>query len=358
MLVLAIETSCDDCAVSLMDLNSKALLHHQKISQENFHNMHGGIVPELASRLHAKDLPTLLDKTLLDSMSQVVCIGVTNEPGLATSLLEGLMLASMLSLIYELPLFGINHLLGHIYSCFIGEEEKPLSSLLVSGGHTMLIEFKNYSDVRLVSTTLDDSFGECYDKVSKMLGLSYPGGPVIDKLAQSHKSSPSFSFPVPLRHKNTLDFSFSGLKNAVRLKIDELKKASNLDETHKAELALAFQESATTHLIEKTKKYLDSKSDVNTFALIGGASANSLLRKKMLALLGDKELKLAPLEFCSDNAAMIARATIGRLEALLQDNTLLGASTLKSISLKDLKLILFDLEDGYKLDISPKSTCF
>ncbi|PAF51447.1 tRNA (adenosine(37)-N6)-threonylcarbamoyltransferase complex transferase subunit TsaD [Helicobacter sp. 13S00401-1] len=354
MLVLAIETSCDDCAIALMDLNSKALLHHQKISQESFHNLHGGIVPELASRLHAKDLPKLLSKELLDSMPKVIAVSVTTEPGLATSLLEGLMLASMLSLVYNLPLFGINHLLGHIYSCFLWEEEKPLSALLVSGGHSMLIEFKGYRCVKLVSTTLDDSFGECYDKVSKMLGLAYPGGPIIDKLAKSYKDTPSFSFPVPLRHKDTLDFSFSGLKNAVRLKVEELQKQGNLDDTHSAELALAFQESATTHLVEKTKKYLDTKKDIKTFALIGGASANSMLREKILSLLKTKdiELKLAPLEFCSDNAAMIARAAVGRLESLLDKKTL------ESKDFSQLKKELFKLEDGYKLDISPKSTCF
>lgn len=389
MNILSIESSCDDSSIALQSLDCK-LLWHKKISQEYAHSCFGGVVPELASRLFARDLPYLLREFSKEhSLNNISAIAVTNEPGLATSLLEGVVMAKALCLSLGIPLIGINHLKGHIFSLFIGKQEvkMPLSVLLVSGGHTMIIECFSYSDMKIISSTLDDSFGECYDKAAKMLSLGYPGGAIIDSLARDASTSGinPISFPIPLANSQCLSFSFSGLKNAFRLALQEQGELQDIIHSHtklldsisknmdvldigndnlsdidtnyklnkeaslKREqillskatksLALGLQQSAVKHLIQKCERYLKDSLEIPYLAVVGGASANSLLRKELSSLVAkyNKELLLTDMQYCSDNAAMIGRAAIAHIES-------------------DPKILQgLDITNSLGLDISPRN---
>ena len=330
MRILSIESSCDDSALAYTDGDSTKLLWHEKISQEASHSHYGGVVPELASRLFARDLVQLLENFKQNfSLKDITHIAVTNEPGLSTSLLEGVIMAKALALSLNIPLLGINHLKGHIYSLFIESEAiLPLCILLVSGGHTMLLECYSYNDMRVIANTLDDSFGECYDKAAKMLGLGYPGGMIIDSMAQMalKENIAPIALPIPLVNQNIQSFSFSGLKNAFRLQLEKMELKNLIQDSTKHEyiknstqakaLALGLQESATTHLIQKCRSYMKQNSHIKHFAIVGGASANSMLREKAQSLAAqfDKKLLMSELKYCSDNAAMIGRAAIAKIQ--------------------------------------------
>lgn len=302
--ILSIESSCDDSSIAITEIETKRLIFHQKISQELEHAMYGGVVPELASRLHAEALPKLLE-ACRPWFGQLKAIAVTTAPGLAVTLVEGVTMAKALSLTLGVPLIGVNHLKGHIYSLFIEQEAQlPVTVLLVSGGHTQVIEVESAERMRTVMRTMDDSFGESFDKVAKMMGMGYPGGPVIEALAQ--KGDPGrYPFPVPLQKRGELAFSYSGLKNAVRLAIEEADEAAYPD------IAASFQHIATEHLFRKLRKYFKSHPP-KRFAVVGGASANLYLRKRMQTLLQSygAALLVAELRYCSDNAAMIGRYAI------------------------------------------------
>jgi len=303
-MILSIESSCDDSSIAITEIATKKLIYHKKISQELEHSQYGGVVPELASRLHAIALPAILSECE-PWFGQLKAISVTNEPGLSVTLIEGVVMAKALSISLGIPILPINHLKGHIYSLFIDKEVQfPLTVLLVSGGHTQLIEVTSYNEMHTVATTMDDSYGESFDKVAKMMNLGYPGGPVIEKLAS--KGDPSrFSFTVPLWQSPLIAFSYSGLKNQVRLAVE-----SSSAEVY-PDIAAAFQKTATDHLIQKLKKYF-KKSPPSCFAIVGGASANLYLRSQVEQMLSAYKapLLLAPLEYCSDNAAMIGRCGI------------------------------------------------
>ena len=306
-MILSIESSCDDSSIAVTRIADYKLLFHKKISQELEHSEYGGVVPELASRLHAEALPKILEEAK-EFLPHIKAIAVTNEPGLSVTLMEGVMMAKALHIALKKPLIGVNHLVGHIYSLFIEKEAKlPKMVLLVSGGHTMILDVKSYKNIKTLATTLDDSFGESFDKVAKMMGLGYPGGPIIEKLAKNGDPN-RFSFPVPLRHTDRLAFSYSGLKNAVRLALEEIK---NLSKQDIADIAASFQKAAITHLLQKTKKacQIYKPSD---FAIVGGASANMALREvfEKECAARDIPISFAKLAFCSDNAAMIGRAAI------------------------------------------------
>lgn len=314
-MILSIESSCDDSSIALSRIDEYKLIFHQKISQDLEHSKYGGVVPELASRLHAVSLPIMLEnlKNRIGTFDNIKAIAVTNEPGLSVSLLEGVMMAKALSLTLKLPLLAINHLQGHIYSLFINKPHIfPLSVLLLSGGHSLILEAYNHKKIRIIARTLDDSFGEAFDKVAKMLNLSYPGGPVVESYALKAKRQ-NLNFPIPLRDSKNLAFSFSGLKNAVRLKILELTQngTNTLDNELVAEICYAFEQSAITHVTSKVKRYLQN-CDIEHFGIVGGASANLSLRSAIESLckMYNKTMLLAPLEFCSDNAAMIGRCAI------------------------------------------------
>ncbi len=301
-MILAIESSCDDSSIAVMDIDSKKLLFHKKISQELEHSIYGGVVPELASRLHAEALPKILEETK-KFFPKLKAIAVTNAPGLSVTLQEGVMMAKALSIALNLPIIAVNHLIGHIYSLFIGKEEiKPMMVLLVSGGHTKLLNFNGINNVCEIATTLDDSFGESFDKVAKMLNLGYPGGPIIENLAKKGKAI--IDLPLPLKNSSNISFSYSGIKNAVRLVIEEGKYK-------KEDIAASFQKRAIEHLVFMSRRAIKKYRPKN-FAIVGGASANLSLREEFEKLSRKFNFKLfyPDMEFTSDNAAMIARAAI------------------------------------------------
>ncbi|MDD5117776.1 MAG: tRNA (adenosine(37)-N6)-threonylcarbamoyltransferase complex transferase subunit TsaD [Sulfuricurvum sp.] len=303
-MILSIESSCDDSSIAITEIATKKLVYHKKISQELEHSVYGGVVPELASRLHAEALPKILEECS-QWFTQLKAIAVTNEPGLGVTLIEGVVMAKALSIALSIPIIPINHLKGHIYSLFIEQEALlPLTVLLVSGGHTQLIEVKSYDEMQTVATTMDDSYGESFDKVSKMMNLGYPGGPLIEKLAAEGDAS-RVTFTVPLWQSPLIAFSYSGLKNQVRLAIEANDASSYPD------IAAAFQHTATEHLIQKLKKYFKSHPP-RRFAIVGGASANLYLRESVTKILipYKADLLLSELKYCSDNAAMIGRAAL------------------------------------------------
>ena len=304
-MILSIESSCDDSSIAVTEIKSKKLIFHKKISQDE-HSQYGGVVPELASRLHAVTLPKILQETK-EYFDKLKAIAVTNEPGLSVTLLEGVMMAKALSLSLDLPLIGVNHLKGHIYSLFIEKNDIfPLTILLVSGGHTQIIEAKSFDEMNLLASTLDDSFGESFDKVAKMLNLGYPGGPIVEKLAKNGDEN-AVKLPIPLINSKELAFSFSGLKNATRLEIEK----EPLTEKRVADICASFQSTATKHLLHKLKKVFRER-DVKNFAIVGGASANGYLREKIeqLCIKNRAKLLLSNLEFCSDNSAMVGRCAV------------------------------------------------
>lgn len=303
-MILSIESSCDDSAIAITSIESKKLLFHKKISQELDHSIYGGVVPELAARLHAQALPKILEECKV-YFKELKAVAVTTTPGLSVTLMEGVVMAKAIAISLNIPLIGINHLLGHIYSLFIEKDEIfPLTILLVSGGHTQLMEAKSLVDIKTVAKSMDDSFGESFDKVAKMMSLGYPGGPIIEKLALKGDRT-RYPFPIPLQKSPKIAFSYSGLKNAVRLAIEDAK------EEDFADIAASFEFAATAHIVQKLKKYFKSHPPKN-FAIVGGASANIYLRTQVEQLLKPfgAKLFLSELEYCSDNAAMIGRVAI------------------------------------------------
>lgn len=309
-MILSIESSCDDSSIAITDIQTKALIYHKKISQELQHSVYGGVVPELAARLHVEALPKILQECE-EYFPQLKAIAVTNAPGLSVTLMEGVTMAKALSVTLDIPLIAVNHLKGHIYSLFIEKEAIfPSTILLVSGGHTQIIEANGLNDMKIVATTIDDSFGESFDKVSKMLGLGYPGGPAVQEKGQTGDES-KFALPLPLRQSPKIEFSYSGLKNAVRLTIEKCEKDEMLDEQCICDICASFQKTAVDHLMQKTKKLFKQNAPTN-FAIVGGASANIYLRGQVQTLCDtyNANLMLSELKYCSDNAAMIGRVAI------------------------------------------------
>lgn len=314
-MILSIESSCDDSSIAITDIKTKKLLYHKKISQELQHSIYGGVVPELAARLHIEALPKILEECT-EYFPKLKAIAVTNAPGLSVTLTEGVTMAKALALSLKIPLIGVNHLKGHIYSLFLEKEALfPCTVLLVSGGHTQLIEVQNLNDMSVVGRTIDDSFGESFDKVSKMLKLGYPGGPVIEKFAL-HGDENAYELPIPLRQSPLIQFSYSGLKNAVRLAILKEEENNNITEKTISNISASFQKVAIEHIVMKLKKYFKTNPPRN-FAIVGGASANKALRIQIEELCStyNATLLLAPMEFCSDNAAMIGRVAIEQFES-------------------------------------------
>ncbi|MEA3383247.1 MAG: tRNA (adenosine(37)-N6)-threonylcarbamoyltransferase complex transferase subunit TsaD [Campylobacterota bacterium] len=309
-MILSIESSCDDSSIAITNIKTKELVYHKKISQELEHSVYGGVVPELASRLHAVALPKILEECK-PYLEDIKAIAVTNAPGLSLTLTEGVTMAKALSLCLSLPLIAVNHLKGHIYSLFIEKEQSlPCTILLVSGGHTQLIEAKSLNNMKIVASSMDDSFGESFDKVSKMLNLGYPGGPIVEKYAKEGDSL-AYDFPIPLRQSPNIEFSYSGLKNAVRVAIEKETQNNNLTDQTKSNICASFQKTAVEHIMMKLKKYFKS-NQLDKLAIVGGASANIFLRDEIekLCKKHNSQLLLSELEFCSDNAAMIGRVAI------------------------------------------------
>ena len=315
MKILGIETSCDETSVAVVEDTRRILVNH--IYSQVDHEKFGGIVPEIASRQQLKKLPPLYDSALLEAgidLGDVDGIAVTMGPGLVGSLLVGVNFAKGLSWASGLPLVGINHIEGHIFSNLLEHDDlvPPFIALVVSGGHTMLFYIRELLEYELLGQTRDDAAGEAYDKVAKLLGLGYPGGKVIDDLAG--KGDPGFhKFPRAFIKDNSFEFSFSGLKTAVLLYLRE--KGESYVRTNLEHICASFQEAVVDVLVAKAMLALDSY-DCPKIALAGGVAANSRLREKLKQEVEEAgaELYYPSLPLCTDNAAMIAAAGCKRLE--------------------------------------------
>lgn len=309
-MILSIESSCDDSSIAITEIKTKKLVFYKKISQESEHSHFGGVVPELASRLHAVALPQILEETK-EFFPKLKAIAVTNGPGLGVTLMEGIEMAKTLSIMLNIPMIAINHLKAHIYSLFIEKETIfPMLVLLISGGHTMIVKVESINSMQILASTMDDSIGESFDKCAKMMNLGYPGGPEIEKLASLGDEN-KFNFPVPLSNSPLIAFSLSGLKNAVRVQIEALGGADNLNEQNKSDIAASFQKAITSHLLQKSKKILPTQN-IKDFAIVGGAAANKSIRDAFSSLCNTYNIKqhFVELKYCSDNAAMVGRIAI------------------------------------------------
>ncbi len=305
--ILAIESSCDETAVAILK-DKKELLANVISSQIDTHQLYGGVVPEIASRMHVQNISYVLKEALQKAnitMEQVDAIAVTRGPGLVGSLHIGMQCAKTLALAYDKPLIGVHHIAGHIYANeLVTPMQFPLIALVVSGGHTELVYMKDHLDFKIIGSTLDDAIGEAYDKVGRVINVPYPGGPQIDKLSKLGK--PIYTLPKP-KDDHSFDFSFSGLKSAVINLVHQYKQQNKMVDN--ASLACSFQEAALGIVVEKTKRALEHYG-VKQLVVAGGVSANSKLRADLTSMttsLGVR-LTLPPLGYCTDNAAMIAMA--------------------------------------------------
>lgn len=306
MIVLAVESSCDETSVAIVR-NGKEVLSNVVLSQIDIHKAFGGVVPEIASRNHIEYITRVFDEALSKANmtpKDIDLVAVTEGPGLIGSLLVGINAASAFAFANQIPLMGVNHMLGHMYAAGIDSEIKfPALVLLVSGGHTELIYAKDHLDFNVLGQTYDDAVGEAYDKVARTLGLPYPGGPIIDKLA--HEGKPIYDLPRPVINQDNLDFSFSGLKSAVINLIHNKKQRG--EEVEPKDVAASFQESVIDVLITKTQQALE-KYPVKQLIVGGGVSANKGLRRRLFEEIKDVEIIIPKMMYCTDNAAMIGAA--------------------------------------------------
>ena len=308
MLVLGIETSCDETGVALYD-SEKGLLGHTLHSQIKLHAEYGGVVPELASRDHIHHIIPLIDQLLKEQSLQIEAIdsiAYTSGPGLSGALLVGSCVAEAMACSLNIPSIPIHHLEGHLLAPMLEEESPsfPFLALLVSGGHSQLIHVRAIGDYSIIGDTLDDAAGEAFDKTAQLLGLGYPGGLALSNLAE--KGSPFFTLPRPLLNTHGFNFSFSGLKTAV---LTLVKKQEILNESIKANIAYEFQEAITDVLVKKSYLALEHLN-LNQLVVSGGVGANKQLRKKLTQLSSKNNFKVffPAIEFCTDNGAMIALA--------------------------------------------------
>lgn len=305
---LGIETSCDETAAAVIK-DGRIILSNVISSQIPIHQKFGGVVPEIASRQHIENIMPVIDEALKQagiSLEDLSHIGVTVGPGLVGALLVGVSTAKALAYSKDIPLIGVNHMEGHIFANFLVNKdlEPPFLSLVVSGGHTMLVVVRDYNKFEILGETRDDAAGESFDKVARVMGYPYPGGPYIDKLAQSGNPD-AIEFPKALNIKNNFEFSFSGIKSAVLNYINSCKM-KNLEYSHE-DLAASFQKSVIDILVEKTINAAKF-TNMNIITVAGGVSANSSLQSKLsLACeLGGFEFYKPNGVLYTDNAAMIA----------------------------------------------------
>ena len=310
MITLAVETSCDETALAIYD-DEKGVIGDIILSQAVVHSPFGGVVPELSAREHTRNIVPLLDRLLKETnfdLKDIDFVSFTLTPGLILSLVVGVAFAKAIAYQYNKPLVPVHHLEGHIYSVFLEQKvEYPFLALVVSGGHTDLYLVKNFGEYEFLGGTLDDAVGESYDKVAKMLGLGYPGGPIIDKLAREGKKL--YELPKPLLNDGSLNFSFSGLKTAV---LNLLTKEKNIK---KEDVAFSFQETVVEILLKKTLKAIE-RTGVKRLVVVGGVSANSRLREvfKEASEKVGFELYIPHPRLSTDNALMIAYAGIERFK--------------------------------------------
>jgi len=311
MKILGIETSCDETAAAVVEDGVK-VLSNVIASSVDLHQATGGVVPEVAAREHLRQISPVIDKALAEAgceMNDLGAIAVTVRPGLVASLLVGINTAQTIAYIHQKPLIEVDHIVGHVYANFLERETAPRCPLLVltvSGGHNELMLMRGHHDFIKLGETLDDAAGEAFDKVARLLGLGYPGGPAVSRMAE--KGVPTaFVFPRPmLDGDNKYNFSFSGLKSAVRREFENLKGA---DDQTIADLCASFQQAVIETLVEKLVLAVQ-EHEVKEVQLAGGVSANRLLRQMTREKLPDKLPVYWPVEqiFCTDNAAMIGSA--------------------------------------------------
>ncbi|MGK0290961.1 MAG: N6-L-threonylcarbamoyladenine synthase [bacterium] len=325
-MILGIETSCDDSAVALIDRNGK-LLFSKISSQIELHEKYGGVVPELASRSHLTTLPVLI-RDLLETekiqLSDLDAVAVTYSPGLIGSLLVGVSYAKSLAWVANKPLIPVDHLEGHLLAPFLDNPELtfPYLALIASGGHTHLVIAEELGKYTLLGKTIDDAAGEAFDKVAKMVGFKYPGGPIVDHIAKNY-SNPTFELPIPLRGRKTLNFSYSGLKTAVKniakangiyaekQQLMSLKDFEALPESSQKDdiknLIASFQRTMTKTITQRFEQALKI-TGLNKIAITGGVAANSHIQASLKLLAKKKKVQLyyPELKHCTDNASMIA----------------------------------------------------
>ena len=310
-LILGIETSCDETATALYH-SEKGLIAHRVFSQVELHRDYGGVVPELASRDHISKLLPMIDHLLEEteqSIKDVDAIAYTAGPGLSGALLVGSVTANALAFSLGIPSIPVHHMEAHLLAPLLesSQSKMPFVALLVSGGHTLLVHVKQRGEYALIGQTLDDAAGEAFDKASSLLGLGYPGGPAIAERALTGKSD-IFEFPRPMMDpKDNLDFSFSGLKTSLLYTVNKLKDKKALNEECIADLSNAYQEAIVDCLVEKSRRAV-TQMNVDTIIIAGGVGANKRLRDEMREVFEKVgvDVNYPSIEFCTDNAAMIA----------------------------------------------------
>lgn len=307
---MGIETSCDDSSVAILK-NDREVLCNLISSQIDIHKIFGGVVPEIASRMHLEAINPLIEKALDEiglSYDDLDLISVTKGPGLIGSLLVGISAAKAMSLAADIPMIGTNHMQGHICANYLSNKDlKPgFISLVVSGGHTYLVRVDGYTDYEIIGKTRDDAAGESFDKVARSLGLGYPGGPKIDKLAKKGDKD-AIDFPRVMLEKDSYDFSFSGLKTSVLNYLNNTKQKG--EEINKADVAASFQEAVVDVLVKKSMRLID-ETGLKTLCVSGGVAANSRLKKRLQDECDKRGVNFyyPDIILCTDNAAMIAMA--------------------------------------------------
>ena len=306
-IIMAIESSCDETACAIVK-GGREVLANVVASQIKTHEEFGGVIPEIAARMHLEAVNVVVDEAFkqagvgVNERNKVTAFAGTVGPGLVGCLLVGMNAAKSLALAYDKPFIGINHLNAHLAANFIDTDlEPPFIALLVSGGHTQIIEMKSYSEQNIIGETIDDAVGEAYDKVARLIGLPYPGGPKLDKMAQ--EGNP-FAFILPEGKVGGYNFSFSGLKTAVL----RLVKSFDGKELPTADICASFQECVSSTLYKKVKMALEERN-YNQVVLAGGVAANSEIRKKIFSLQDLGYKVFAPqMKYCTDNASMVASA--------------------------------------------------
>ena len=304
--ILAIESSCDETAASV--ISDGQLLSNIVSTQIDVHRKYGGVMPEIASRLHAENISIVIKEAMETaklSFEDLDAVAVTRGPGLIGALHVGLQAAKTIAMLYKIPLIPVHHLAGHIYANeYVSTFKFPMLAVVVSGGNTELVLMKDHLDFEILAKTRDDAIGECYDKVARVLGLPYPGGIPIDKLAKVGKHS--YDLPIPLRGEKTLDLSYSGLKTNVINLVHNLEQKG--EKVNVEDMCKSFQDVAVGLVIDRTIKVV-KEHKVNQVILAGGVSANSYLREQMTIEMNKLgvEINIPPMWCCTDNAAMIAK---------------------------------------------------
>ena len=328
MIVLSVESSCDETSVSI-NRDGKEILSNVVLSQIDIHKQYGGVVPEIASREHIKGITLVFEEALLEaniSKEDIDLVVVTKGPGLIGSLLIGVNAAKAFALANGIPILGVHHIAGHIYANQINEElQFPLICLVVSGGHTELILMKEHYDFEKLGETMDDAVGEAYDKVARTVGLGYPGGPIVDNLAAT--GTPSYKMPN-ITMNDSYDFSFSGIKSHVINLVHNIKQRN--EEINIPDLCASFQETVTDVLVNKSIKAIN-EFDAKMFLIAGGVAANKGLRHKINEKIKQVKVVIPAFQYCTDNAAMIGIAGYHQYQKNQQtdDMSLNGKSRLK-----------------------------